>query len=234
MITLVVDKIEKDTIEITDKNDINHLKNVFRKNVGDKIRLVDGSFEYFSTIESIENKKLILKIIDKKNNFENSDVSIDAAISILKNEKMDMVIQKLTEIGIKKIIPVFTSRTIVKLDKKKEKWNLIMKEALQQCQGISFTEIDATKNLFDIKFEDYDIIIVPYECEEKIKINSFIANKKEIKKILYIIGPEGGFTVEEINLLKEKNAKIITLGKRILRAETAAIVTGGILINEFY
>ncbi len=86
----------------------------------------------------------------------------------------------------------------------------------------------------DIELEKYDLIIVPYECEEEYTLKNLLKNKEvSPKKVLYIIGPEGGFDSEEIEYLKSKGANIVTLGKRILRAETASIVVGGILINEF-
>ena len=129
---------------------------------------------------------------------------------------MDLTIQKLTELGINKIIPISVKRCIVKLDKKKDRWGTISKEALKQCQGVVPTVIDEIKKIDKLNLKDYDLILVPYENEKK-----------------YIIGAEGGFEKEEIDYLKENGAKIISLGKRILRAETAAIVTGGVIINEF-
>ena len=132
---------------------------------------------------------------------------------------MDLLIQKLTEIGINKIIPVSSKRTVVKLSEKKEKWDTISKEALKQCQGVKFMEISELTKLANIDYSEYDLIVVPYESEEETRI--FTVLKKEVKKVLYVIGPEGGFEKEEIEFLKEKGAVIVTLGKRILRAETA-------------
>ena len=88
------------------------------------------------------------------------------------------------------------------------------------------------KSAEKLNYSEYDLIVVPYECEEENSIFK-VFGKKEIKKILYIIGPEGGFEVEEVEKFKREGAVVVSLGKRILRAETAAIVTGGILINGF-
>lgn len=237
MITLVVDseKILKETIIVDNLADINHIKNVFRKNIGETIRAVDGKFEYICEIKEIENRTLKLKILSSREE-NSSEIEIEAGISLLKNEKMDLTIQKLTEIGIKNIIPVAAKRSIVKLEKKKDKWDTIVRETLKQCQGISPTKISEIRKISEISYADYDLIIVPYEAEEEFYLKQLlkkIEKEKKIKKILYIIGPEGGFEKEEIEFLKDKGAYIISLGKRILRAETAAIVTGGVLVNEF-
>lgn len=236
MITVVVEanKVKDDYIIVDSLSDINHIKNVFRKTLGDDLRAVDGEKEYLCQIEKIENREIVLKILNiNKDNFSYA-VEIHAGICLLKNEKMDLTIQKLTELGIKRIIPIAAKRSVVKLDKKKDKWDIIMKETLKQCQGISPTDIDDIHKLSDLDYSIYDLIVIPYECEEEFYLRDLLKNLKvAVKKILFIIGPEGGFDREEIEFLKSKNANIISLGKRILRAETAAIVTGGVLINEF-
>jgi 16S rRNA (uracil1498-N3)-methyltransferase len=157
-------------------------------------------------------------------------------MGIIKNDKMDLIIQKLTEIGIDKIIPTILERTVVKVKEKKEKWDIIAKEALKQCQGIKLPIITEPLKLKNIKFDEYDLVIIPYEADKEHKMLNVIEKYKgkNIKKILYIIGSEGGFSEMEIEYLKKiNNSEIVTLGKRILRAETAAIVAGGILVNGF-
>jgi len=176
-----------------------------------------------------------LKILEKTEDKFSLNIEVDAGISILKGDKMDLTIQKLTELGINKIIPISVKRCVVKLDKKKDRWEIISKEALKQCQGVAPTVIDEIKKIDKLNFKDYDLILVPYENEKEIFIKEIFRDLKvKPTKILYIIGAEGGFEKEEINYLKENGAKIISLGKRILRAETAAIVTGGVIINEFF
>ena len=104
----------------------------------------------------------------------------------------------------------------------------------EEYQNMKSTEIAEVVKIKDIELEKYDLIIVPYECEEEYTLKNLLKNREvSPKKVLYIIGPEGGFDSEEIEYLKSKGANIVTLGKRILRAETASIVVGGILINEF-
>ena len=235
MLSVLVTEVYNEYILVIDTNDINHIKNVFRKEKGDIVRAVDGSNEYLCEIEEINDKEIKLKIIEKKADKFSLDIELDAGISILKGDKMDLTIQKLTELGINKIIPIAVKRCVVKLDKKKDRWDTIAKEALKQCQGVVPTVVDEIKKIDKLNLKDYDLVLVPYENEEEIFLKDILRNLKvKPTKILYIIGAEGGFEKEEIDYLKENGAKIISLGKRILRAETAAIVTGGVIINEFF
>jgi 16S rRNA (uracil1498-N3)-methyltransferase len=238
MISVFVEKnnINGKIVEINDKKDINHLKNSFRLKISDVVRVVDGEKEYITHIIEIDKKNILLEIDRVNENDENIDISIDIAMGIIKNDKMDLIIQKLTEIGIDKIIPTILERTVVKVKEKKEKWDIIAKEALKQCQGIKLPIITEPLKLKNIKFDEYDLVIIPYEADKEHKMLNVIEKYKgkNIKKILYIIGSEGGFSEMEIEYLKKiNNSEIVTLGKRILRAETAAIVAGGILVNGF-
>lgn len=236
MISVIItsENISRNRITINEKGDINHLKNVFRIKLDEEIRAVDGEKEYFCKVVSIDKKEIILEIEQIFEDRYSHKVKIDAALGILKNDKMDLAIQKLTEIGVNKIIPLVIKRGVAKITEKKDKWDLIVRETLKQCQAVKATEIDEVKKLEEIEFEKYDLVVVPYECEEKYTLKNLLRNKEKLpKKILYIIGSEGGFDPEEIEFLKGKKAEIVTLGRRILRAETASIIVGGILINEF-
>lgn len=236
MISVIItsENIGENRITINEKSDINHLKNVFRIKIDEEIRAVDGEKEYYCKVVSIDKKEIVLEIEQIFEDRYSHKVKIDAALGILKNDKMDLTIQKLTEIGINKIIPLVVKRGVAKITEKKDKWDLIVKEALKQCQAVKATEIDEVKKLEEIEFEKYDLVIVPYECEEEYTLKNLLRNREKLpERVLYIIGSEGGFDPEEIIFLKNKKADIVTLGRRILRAETASIVVGGILINEF-
>lgn len=234
MITSFVEKssINGEIIEISDKLEINHMKNSFRLQLGDILRVVDGEFEYITEIIEITKKEILCKIVEKREDGFSTKVEIHGGIGLLKNDKMELVIQKLVEIGISKIIPIEMERTVVKIKEKKDKWNTIVKESLKQCQAVKLTEIDEVKKLKEIPYEEYDLVLVPYENEEDIKISQVIRVNEKIGKVLFIVGSEGGISEKEIEYLKSRGAKIVTLGKRILRAETASIVVGGILANE--
>ena len=236
MISVIIseENIFESKIVIDEKGAINHLKNVFRVKIDEKVRAVDGKKEYLCRVAELDKKSVTLVIDEIFEDRFSTKVKIDAAIGILKNDKMDLTIQKLTEIGINKIIPLSTKRGVAKVSEKKDKWDLIVREALKQCQGVKPLIIDEVTKIEKLKLEDYDLVIVPYECEDEYTLKNLLRKQtKELESILYIVGPEGGFDIEEIEYLKQKGANIVTLGKRILRAETASIVVGGVLINEF-
>lgn len=236
MISVIIseENIFENKIVIDEKGDINHLKNVFRVKIDEKVRAVDGEKEYLCRVAELDKKSVTLVIDEIFEDRFSTKVKIDAAIGILKNDKMDLTIQKLTEIGINKIIPLSTKRGVAKVSEKKDKWDLIVREALKQCQGVKPLIIDEVTKIEKLKLEDYDLVIVPYECEDEYTLKNLLRKQtKDLNSILYIVGPEGGFDIEEIEYLKQKGANIVTLGKRILRAETASIVVGGVLINEF-
>ena len=236
MISVIIseENILENKIIIDEKGDVNHLKNVFRVKIDEKVRAVDGEKEYLCRVAELDKKSVTLVIDEDFEDRFSTKVKIDAAIGILKNDKMDLTIQKLTEIGINKIIPLSTKRGVAKVSEKKDKWDLIVREALKQCQGVKPLIIDEVTKIEKLKLEDYDLVIVPYECEDEYTLKNLLRKQtKELKSVLYIVGPEGGFDIEEIEYLKQKGANIVTLGKRILRAETASIVVGGVLINEF-
>lgn len=236
MISVIIseESIFENRIVVDDKADVNHLKNVFRVKLNEKVRAVDGEKEYLCRVIEIEKKSVTLEIDEIFEDRFSTKIKIDAALGILKNDKMDLTIQKLTEIGINKIIPLNTKRGVAKVSEKKDKWDLIVKEALKQCQGVKPLIIDEVTKIENLKLSEYDLVIVPYECEEEHTLKNLLSKQKQdIEKVLYVIGPEGGFDIEEIEYLKDNGANIVTLGKRILRAETASIVVGGVLINEF-
>ena len=237
MISVIIESknIHLDKIIIDDKNDVNHLKNSFRVKEGEIIRAVDGENEYICKVLVVEKKEITLEIIETRKDDSIKSTEVTAGLSIIKNDKMELTIQKLTEIGIDKIIPLETKRTIVKLSEKKDKWDIIVKEATKQCQRVRLLEIENIKKLKDVDYSQYDLVIVPYECEEEYSLKNLLRGLETVpKKVLYLIGAEGGFDISEIEYLKSmENVKIVTLGKNILRAETASIVVGGILINEF-
>jgi len=214
MISVFVEKenIKGNIVEIKDKKDINHLKNSFRMSVGDEIRVVDGEKEYRCEILSLEKKEILGEIKGiLEDNFSTS-VKVDIALGLLKNDKMDLSIQKLTEIGVNKIIPMKTKRTVVKVKEKKEKWVVISTEALKQCQGVRQVEIAEPTNIKEINYDEYDLIFLPYEGAKGNKITNYKGLDK-LKKILYLIGPEGGFDDSEVEFLKDKGVKIISLGR---------------------
>ena len=157
-----------------------------------------------------------------------------------KADKLEWIIQKCTELGISEIVPVITDRVIVKLDekstsKKLERWNKIALEASKQSGRQKVPEVKKPINLKNLveNISKYDILLFPYECEKETTLKSALRNlDKKCKNIAILIGPEGGFSEEEVELFHFENVKQVTLGPRILRTETAGLVTLAMLLYE--
>lgn len=234
MLSIVVEKenIFDNKVRIINTNDIKHIINVYRLNINDEIRIVDGEYEYETKIEKISKKEILVKVILKKPDNYTLKVNIDVALGIIKNDKMKLAIQKLTEIGVSNIIPLKTERVIVKIDEKKEKWDDIVKESMKQCRAIKKTNLLDIIELKKIDIMKYDKIFFLYEASESNKKLFDILNSKD-KNILLIVGPEGGFTKNEVEYMRKNSFFELSLGKRIYRAETAAIVMAGIVAYSF-
>ncbi|CAM3100069.1 RsmE family RNA methyltransferase [Streptobacillus felis] len=230
MLTVIADKILGNLVEINEITEINHIKNVYRLKENDEVRVIDFEYEYRGIIKEINKKNILISISEKKEDQYSLPFNIDIAIGLLKNEKMKLLIQKLTELGIRNIIPLKTERVVVKINEKKEKWDLVVRESMKQCRAIKKTNVEILNEIKRIKYGNYDKIIYAYENSSS-SLNIKDAISKDDRNILIIIGPEGGFTLEEVEYLKSVGAIEISLGKRILRAETAAIVLAGSIIN---
>lgn len=157
-----------------------------------------------------------------------------------KGDKIDFILQKNTEIGVTKFVPMITERTIVKLSSKKVKkrlkrWTKIVKEASKQCMRIDIPEVKQpiSFNKAVSYFKNYDLVLIPWEQEKKVSVRKTIKNlDRNITNIAVLIGPEGGFSVDEVEMAKRFGAVSVTLGPRILRTETAGIVISSLLLYE--
>ena len=234
---------ENEDIWITG-SDVNHIKNVLRKKVDDKINICNSDTQknYECVIKNIEENKIVCKILDEVKSLAESNINITIFQGLPKSDKMELIIQKATELGVKTIVPVITKRTVIKLkDKDKQnkvdRWRKIAEVAAKQSGRDIIPTIENIINIADIKFDEFDKIFVLYENEEKISIKDEIEqlkndNKEELN-IGIVIGPEGGFAESEIEQLRlNQNVSVVTLGKRILRTETVALVVSGILMYE--
>lgn len=154
-----------------------------------------------------------------------------------KADKMEYIIQKTTELGVKRIIPVKMERCVAKInDKDKinkiDRWRKIAEVAAKQSQRDTIPVIDEIIKLNDINIDKYDVFIIAYEKEKNISIKNLLQKNKQSKNIGILIGPEGGINEKEIKLLQEKGGKLVSLGERILRTETAPIALISMIIYE--
>jgi len=229
--------VENDIAFITDKEDINHIVKVLRKREGDKINLCDGNYDYSSRILEVSKDKIKLLIESKTLNDRESTKNIFLFQCIIKNQKMDFVVQKATELGVKTIVPVVSKRVVIDVSEKEEKkldrWRKIAQEAQKQCLRPKPPLIEMPIRISEIKekyLDKLDILFIPYEKELETSRWSLSSNYNNIG---ILIGPEGGFEEEEVEELKTfKNVQVISLGKRILRSETASIAALSILMHE--
>lgn len=236
-----VDKkdIESDLACIKNE-DVKHIYKVLRLQAGDNISINDlNGSEYLGKIINISKTEVKVKLIEKVAVNNESPVNVYLFQGLPKSSKMDLIVQKATELGVKEITPVVMGRVVVKSElgefRKVDRWNRIALEACKQSKRslvpLINTPIDF-KELID-ELHKADLIVVPYENEEGYGIKKMVRNlNHEIKNIAVIIGPEGGFEEEEIENLKDIGANIVTLGPRILRTETAGFVCTSILLYE--
>ncbi len=227
------DGVIENGYKITGK-DFNHVKNVLRMKTGEDLLVTYNGKSDLCCITEILESEIIVKVIKADYQCTELPVSVTLFQGIAKGDKMELVIQKSVELGVTEIVPVELKRCVAKIEKNKakqktERFNLIAESASKQSkrnvipkvlEPMSFnTALDYAKN--------FDILIVPYECADG--MTATVNTLKEIKKgykIGVIIGAEGGFEDGEIEKVKAlSNARVISLGKRILRTETASITT---------
>ncbi len=237
------EQINNNIITITNE-DVKHIKNVLRKNIGDEIEICNQeSGESFKTnIIDINDKQIKAKIFENIDTNAESNVYINIFQGLPKADKMELIIQKSVELGASEITPVAMKRCIVKINEKDEKrkiqrWQKISEGAAKQSGRNIIPKINEIKNIKNIceSFSEYDIVLVAYENEKENMLKEElkkIDKSKDNIKIAIVIGPEGGLEKEDIQLMNNAGAKIITLGPRILRTETVALNTISIIMYE--
>lgn len=231
--------ILEDKIIIDDQN-VNHIKNVLRLQVGDEITINDRQgHDYKCIINTIEGSQIITHIHSVTDCSNEPSTQVTLFQSLIKGEKMEWVIQKAVEIGVTKIVPLCTSRCVVKLDSPKkmtakiERWNKIAEAAAKQSGRGIVPEVahpmDFSEAITYAK-DNHILSLIPYEKEYEQGIRGILQNTTA-QEIGIFIGPEGGFTEEEIEKAIKSHVYSVSLGSRILRSETASLVT---LTNIMY
>ena len=232
------DQIENNNIYILGR-DLVHIKNVLRLKPLDKIEVTCKGINYLCEISEITKESVKTTVISNWVANRESPIKITLYQGLAKGSKMDLIIQKCVEIGVKDFYAIETHRTVVKIkDQKKEsskteRWQSIAEEAAKQSKRDYIPKVNGIisfKDMMDILNHEKNII-VPYEDEENLSIKDGL-KMVEGNKINLIIGPEGGFEEDEIQTLKDVGAKIVTLGPRILRTETAGLVASTIVLYE--
>ena len=219
--------------------DVKHISKGLRCRIGENLEICDNdNNEYICEITNIDKSKVELNILEKVDIKRESNLKIKVYQGLPKGPKMEMILQKLTEVGVDEIILVETKRTVVKVDNKKEdkkiqRWERIIYEAAKQSKRgkiprlrgvLSFKEA-----LADMKENDFNI--APYENEKTKSIKQAIKSL-DINNIGIFVGPEGGFEDTEIKAIEEIGGQSVSLGPRILRTETASLIASSIVLYE--
>ncbi len=235
------DSIRENEIEITGI-DVNHIKNVLRMQPGEGVEVCDGAGnDYLCVIKSLERDSVLLDIEEAHPSNTELKKKIYLYQGLPKSDKMELIIQKAVELGVYEIIPTVTSRCIVKIDAKKEdkkiaRWQQIAEAAAKQSGRGIIPKIKAPISFKEAleHSKDIDTVLIPYEKAEGIdSTRSILEKSKEDSSVAVFIGPEGGFEEKEIELAETNGAKAITLGKRILRTETAGLCILSVLMMSF-
>ena len=230
--------LENDTC-IIEGEDVKHISKVLRCRVGEELEICDNdNNEYICEITNIDKSQVNLNILKRVDIKRESDLKIKVYQGLPKGPKMEMILQKLTEVGVDEIILVQTKRTVVKVDDKKEdkkieRWERIIYEAAKQSKRGKIPKLRGVLSfkeaLADMKENDFNI--APYENEKTKTIKQAIKGK-DINNIGIFVGPEGGFEDTEINAIEEMGGQSVSLGPRILRTETASLVASSIVLYE--
>lgn len=225
-------------------SDVNHIINVLRMKDGDKLNIcnADNSQNYLAEIINIQKKEIECKIIETLEAKEESNVDITIYQGLPKADKMELIIQKCVELGVKKIVPVDMKRCVVKIDsknkqKKLERWNKIAEVAAKQCGRSIIPVVEDIQGINQISndFNKYNLVLLCYENEKQTLLKNVLktySSKGDIK-IAVIIGPEGGIDSSEVDYMEKSGATVVSLGSRILRTETVALSISSILMYEF-
>lgn len=225
-----LENISKNSITILDRGQIRHLSRVMRLKVGGGLRIFDGqSREYECVISAIARDRVALAIQGVKKIAEDKSLSICLACAIPKKAKIDFIIEKAVELGVGRIIPLRTERTIVKIglegvQRKLKRWQAIAREAAKQCGRVTLPVIEPVTPFKDAlgKIKEYDLSLIPNLGTDTQNINEIISNFKG-RSIIIFIGPEGDFSESEIALSRAAGARGASLGDLTLKVDTAAI-----------
>ena len=225
-----------------DGPDVNHIRNVLRMNPGEEVNVTDGSGEkvYRCAIASIWEDKVELNIMWAQEIGMELPSKIYLFQGLPKSDKMELIIQKAVELGVYEIIPMATARAVVKLDQKKaaakvKRWQAISESAAKQSKRLLIPEVkEPVKFSEALKLaSDLDVRLIPYELAEGMDgTRRIIQSVKPGQSVAVFIGPEGGFEEAEVELAKEAGFQAITLGRRILRTETAGMTVLSILMYQ--
>jgi len=231
----------KEIVEICDLAQVHHIKNVLRLKKNESLIVCDGQgAEYTCNIEDITSERILLKFISCQPIDKMKELKLTVACAIPKNSKFEDIVDNLTQLGVDRIIPLKTQRVVVKLDKHKEalrykRWEKVALSASQQCARNILPVIDNFKSMKEVLSEScgYDLKLIPTLEEGTIPLKQ-VLERCTARNLLVLIGPEGDFSPEEVSMAKQSGCIPVSLGKLVLRVETAAAAIASILNYACY
>ena len=229
--------LEEDNTYELGKDDYNYMVNVMRLKKSNNILINNNTeYDFLCEITEVNKNKIQIKVLEQTKNKKEASVKVTVCQALVKNDKLELITQKITELGATKLIPFSSQFTVVKEHTQKtERLNKIAEQASSQCGRSKTLEISSIEKLKELPnlLKNYDLVLLAYEKSEDSLKNAF-DSVKTAKDIAIIIGSEGGFSEEEVTNLKQSlpNLKVVSLGSRILRAETASIVLTSIVMYE--
>jgi len=232
-------KIEKGVLTIAG-DEVRHIRRVLRLRVGDELSVFDGSGkEYEGAIVEESAFSVSIQVKNILPSKRESSLEITLAQSLLKGEKMDYLIQKATELGVKRVVPFISSRSIPLLEKSKglerrRRWEKIVIEASKQCGRGVLSEVDPPRDYSELlgSVPGDCLRLILWETEEE-KLKNVLKRVERNKKIFFIVGPEGGLSREEVEEARRIGFTPVSLGERVLRSETASLCLLSILQYEW-
>ena len=218
-----------------------HIGRVLRLGVGDTLYLLDeDGCEYQAIIIAKSSKAVEVELLKKNPPRDDSTITVILGQALPKAQKMDYIVQKATELGVSTIIPFFTVRTVISLDdqrskKRQGRWQKIAMEATKQCGRLVVPRIEDVMPFKEVlkKYSDNLLKIILWEDEKNIKLKEVLKRNQPPQNVIFLIGPEGGFTDDEVDIAGEAGFQSVSLGRYILRTETAGLCLLGILQYEW-
>ncbi len=213
-----------------------HMLTVLRMKVGDEVLLIGGDgTECSARITSCCEGTVTLAIIERASCAAEPTIEITLFQCLPKQGKMELIIQKCVELGVSRIVPTIAERCVVRLDGKDnrlQRWNRVSLEAAKQCGRAAVPEVLSPQPLADIRPSDFELCLLAYENESDTGLKKVLQHNKNVKSIAIIIGAEGGFSPREVKRLTDGGAVTVSLGRRILRTETAGMAMLAQLMYE--
>ena len=225
-------------VAAVERDEARHIARVLRMKPGDELIAFDGTgIECRCRIIEVSSRSVVVEVLERRRVSREAAVSVTLAVAAAKTRAMDFIVQKCTELGVARVVPFHSARSIAKIKdpSKVQKWRRITIEAAKQCGRNVLPEILEPVELGDLSAEihDHDLAVVAALAEKVVTLKQAMLGKPSAARILCLIGPEGGFETDEIDSLVRAGAVSVSLGPGILRVETAAIAALAMIVYEY-